>query len=159
MALYAETGCHVAKRPRVEFAPQTAQQQIHAHATAAAAQQAAAVQAAAALQLAAATASVPAVSAAAGVPTGAQPAGAVPQQNLSQNHSNNVTLTPAGHGATVTTPSSSVAGGGGVGCGGGGGGGILSQHYIEQQLNRKSHEPEKPNHILLFTVLNPTYPT
>ena len=26
------------------------------------------------------------------------------------------------------------------------------------QLNRKSHEPEKPNHILLFTVLNPTYP-
>ena len=150
MALYAETGCHVAKRPRVEFPPQT-QQQIHAHA--AAAQQAAAVQAAAALQLAAATASVPAVSAAA-VPTGA-PAAAVPQQNLNQNHSNNVTLTPAGHGSTVTsaiTPSSSLGGGGG------GGGGILSQHYIEQQLNRKSHEPEKPNHILLFTVLNPTYP-
>ncbi|TRY79662.1 hypothetical protein TCAL_07302 [Tigriopus californicus] len=36
--------------------------------------------------------------------------------------------------------------------------GILSQHYIEQQLNRKPIEPEKPNHILLFTVLNPTYP-
>ena len=36
--------------------------------------------------------------------------------------------------------------------------GILSQQYIEQQLNRKSNEPEKPNHILLFTVLNPTYP-
>lgn len=36
--------------------------------------------------------------------------------------------------------------------------GILSQQYIEQQLNRKSSEPEKPNHILLFTVLNPTYP-
>eukprot|EP00095_Tigriopus_kingsejongensis_P004688 snap_masked-scaffold678_size113531-processed-gene-0.4 protein:Tk04688 transcript:snap_masked-scaffold678_size113531-processed-gene-0.4-mRNA-1 annotation:"heterogeneous nuclear ribonucleoprotein l isoform x3" len=36
--------------------------------------------------------------------------------------------------------------------------GILSQHYIEQQLNRKPAEPEKPNHILLFTVLNPTYP-
>ena len=36
--------------------------------------------------------------------------------------------------------------------------GILSQQYIEQQLNRRSHEPEKPNHILLFTVLNPTYP-
>ena len=29
--------------------------------------------------------------------------------------------------------------------------GILSQQYIEQQLNRRSHEPEKPNHILLFT--------
>ena len=44
MALYAETGCHVAKRPRVEFPPQTAvshaaaaQQQIHAHAATAAA--------------------------------------------------------------------------------------------------------------------------
>lgn len=36
--------------------------------------------------------------------------------------------------------------------------GILSPQYIEQQLTRKSHEPEKPNHILLFTVLNPTYP-
>jgi len=147
MALYAETGCHVAKRPRVEFPPQT-QQQIHAHA--AAAQQNAAIQAAAALQLAAATANVPAVSAAA-VPTGAPPA------NLShQNHTNNVTLTPAGHGSIPTsgTAPTSLAGGGG----GGGGGGILSQHYIEQQLNRKSHEPEKPNHILLFTVLNPTYP-
>ena len=41
---------------------------------------------------------------------------------------------------------------------GGAGGGILSPQYIEQQLTRKSHEPEKPNHILLFTVLNPTYP-
>lgn len=37
-------------------------------------------------------------------------------------------------------------------------GGVLSPQYIEQQLTRKSHEPEKPNHILLFTVLNPTYP-
>ncbi len=38
------------------------------------------------------------------------------------------------------------------------GGGNMSQQYIEAQLNRKSQEPEKPNHILLFTVLNPTYP-
>ena len=41
---------------------------------------------------------------------------------------------------------------------GGASGGILSPQYIEQQLTLKSHEPEKPNHILLFTVLNPTYP-
>jgi heterogeneous nuclear ribonucleoprotein L len=47
---------------------------------------------------------------------------------------------------------------GNLGHHGGGGGGLLSPHYIEQQLTRKSHEPEKPNHILLFTVLNPTYP-
>ena len=35
---------------------------------------------------------------------------------------------------------------------------ILSPQYIEQQLTCKSHEPQKTNHILLFTVLNPTYP-
>ena len=34
---------------------------------------------------------------------------------------------------------------------------ILTPQYIEQQLTHKSHEPEKPNHILLFTVLNPHY--
>jgi heterogeneous nuclear ribonucleoprotein L len=47
--------------------------------------------------------------------------------------------------------------------GGGGGGGatipaVMSPQYIEQQLNKKSNEPEKPNHILLFTVFNPNYP-
>ena len=35
---------------------------------------------------------------------------------------------------------------------------ILSPQYVEQQLTCKSHEPQKTNHILLFTVLNPTYP-
>jgi len=47
--------------------------------------------------------------------------------------------------------------------GGGGGGGvsipaIMSPQYIEQQLNKKPAEPEKPNHILLFTIFNPNYP-
>ena len=35
---------------------------------------------------------------------------------------------------------------------------VMSPQYIEQQLNKKSNEPEKPNHILLFTVFNPNYP-
>ena len=56
---------------------------------------------------------------------------------------------------------------GGVAAQGGGGGGtgggsnipaVMSPQYIEQQLNKKSNEPEKPNHILLFTVFNPNYP-
>ena len=55
---------------------------------------------------------------------------------------------------------SSVVGGHNHAAGGAGGsgGGIFSPQYIEQQLTLKSHEPKKPNHILLFTVLNPTYP-
>ncbi len=35
---------------------------------------------------------------------------------------------------------------------------MMSQQYIEQQLNKKSLEPEKQNHILLFTIFNPNYP-
>jgi len=35
---------------------------------------------------------------------------------------------------------------------------IMSPQYIEQQLNKKPLEPEKPNHILLFTIFNPNYP-
>lgn len=47
--------------------------------------------------------------------------------------------------------------------GGTGGGGVtipavMSPQYIEQQLNKKPAEPEKPNHILLFTIFNPNYP-
>ena len=86
MALYAETGGHVAKRPRVDF-----------H------NSAATVAAAAA----------------------------------------------AGSGTTTNPTALQIAAAGA---------GILSQQYIEQQLTRRSQEPEKPNHILLFTVLNPTYP-
>ena len=36
--------------------------------------------------------------------------------------------------------------------------GNFSDKYIEQQLIRKKHEQEQPNHILLFTIFNPTYP-
>ena len=100
MALYAEAGGHVAKRPRVDFHQTTA---FHHH------------QPAAALHLT--TAGGMTAAAALGMPANAAAAAAVL-----------------------------------------GGNGILSQHYIEQQLNRKPAEPEKPNHILLFTVLNPTYP-
>ena len=85
MALYAEPGGHVAKRPRVDF---SASPQIHITTTSATTNQSLAASAA---------------------------------------------LSAINHG-------------------------ILSPQYIEQQLTRKSHEPEKPNHILLFTVLNPTYP-
>lgn len=35
---------------------------------------------------------------------------------------------------------------------------VMSTQYIEQQLNKKPTEPEKPNHILLFTIFNPNYP-
>ena len=84
MALYAEPGGHVAKRPRVDF---TAAPQLHITTTSA---------------------------------------------------TSGISNAPSG----VTSGSNSV----------------LSPQYIEQQLTRKSHEPEKPNHILLFTVLNPTYP-
>jgi len=35
---------------------------------------------------------------------------------------------------------------------------VMPSHYVEQQLNKKPIEPEKPNHILLFTVFNPHYP-
>lgn len=103
MALYAEAGGHVAKRPRVDFHQTTA---FH-HQPAATA---------AALHLTAAGGMTAA--AALGMP------------------------------ANAATAAAAVLGGNG----------ILSQHYIEQQLNRKPAEPEKPNHILLFTVLNPTYP-
>ena len=51
--------------------------------------------------------------------------------------------------------------GSGVGSGSGGGvtiPAVMSPQYIEQQLNKKPSEPEKPNHILLFTVFNPNYP-
>ena len=82
MALYAETGGHVAKRPRVDF------------------------------------------------------------------HNSAATLAAAGVNAGNPTALQIAAAGAG----------ILSQQYIEQQLTRRSQEPEKPNHILLFTVLNPTYP-
>lgn len=82
MALYAETGGHVAKRPRVDF------------------------------------------------------------------HNSAATLAAAGGNAGNPTALQIAAAGAG----------ILSQQYIEQQLTRRSQEPEKPNHILLFTVLNPTYP-
>jgi len=59
-----------------------------------------------------------------------------------------------------------TGGGGGAGgvinsMGGNGGSGfpvVMSQQYIEQQLNKKPAEPEKPNHILLFTIFNPHYP-
>ena len=77
MALYAETGGHVAKRPRVDF-----------H------NSAATVAAAAA----------------------------------------------AGSGTTTNPTALQIAAAGA---------GILSQQYIEQQLTRRSQEPEKPNHILL----------
>ena len=83
MALYAETGGHVAKRPRVDF-----------------------------------------------------------------HNSTTVAAAAAGGGANNPTALQIAAAGAG----------ILSQQYIEQQLTRRSQEPEKPNHILLFTVLNPTYP-
>lgn len=33
-----------------------------------------------------------------------------------------------------------------------------SQQYIEHQLNKKPSDPERQNHILLFTVFNPNYP-
>ncbi len=100
MALYAESGGHVAKRPRVEFAPQPTQPLQPAAA-------------AAALLANANAAAVAAAHAAATTASTAPPQPAPPS---------------------------------------------LSQHYIEQQLNRRSSEPEKPNHILLFTVLNPSYP-
>ena len=35
---------------------------------------------------------------------------------------------------------------------------IIPQHYIDKQLTRGSRGPELPNHILHFTVFNPTYP-
>ena len=103
MALYAEPGGHVAKRPRVDFSSA-----------------AAAAQAAAATQLHITT-------------------------STGSHHNNAVSASAAaaalqGAGSAATHH------------------GILSAQYIEQQLTRKSHEPEKPNHILLFTVLNPTYP-
>jgi len=97
MAMYAEPGGHVAKRPRVDF---TASPQLHITTTSLASSQ--------------------------------------------------------GNGLGGVSASSGV--GGHNHAAGGAGGGILSPQYIEQQLTRKSHEPEKPNHILLFTVLNPTYP-
>ena len=97
MALYAEPGGHVAKRPRVDF---TASPQLHITTTSVAAS------------------------------TGSQ-------------------------GSAGGLGSASSGAGGGAH---GNHGGILSPQYIEQQLTRKSHEPEKPNHILLFTILNPTYP-
>ena len=97
MAMYAEPGGHVAKRPRVDF---TASPQLHITTTSLASSQ--------------------------------------------------------GNGLGGVSALSGV--GGHNHASGGAGGGILSPQYIEQQLTRKSHEPEKPNHILLFTVLNPTYP-
>ena len=97
MALYAEAGGHVAKRPRVDFHQTTVFP--HAH-------------------ILTAGGGMTAAAAALGMP-----------------------------GAAVLNAAAA-----------GGANGILSQHYIEQQLNRKPAEPEKPNHILLFTVLNPTYP-
>jgi len=35
---------------------------------------------------------------------------------------------------------------------------VMSTQYIEQQLNKKPSDSEKPNHILLFTIFNPHYP-
>lgn len=35
---------------------------------------------------------------------------------------------------------------------------LLPPQLVEIQLAKKSNEPEKPNNVLLFTVLNPTYP-
>lgn len=99
MALYAEPGGHVAKRPRVDFSAM----QMGAQAT----------------QLHITTSTSPTSALQLGGQLGSQQAAAL---GGSTNH------------------------------------GILSAQYIEQQLTRKSHEPEKPNHILLFTVLNPTYP-
>ena len=99
MALYAEPGGHVAKRPRVDFSA--------AHAA----------MGAQATQLHITTSTSPTSAIQLG-----QQAAAAAALGGSTNH------------------------------------GILSAQYIEQQLTRKSHEPEKPNHILLFTVLNPTYP-
>lgn len=90
MALYAESGGHVAKRPRIDF---------HSHTTS---------------------------------------GGDIHDRIL-------------GAGSPTTIQISAGAAGGNQA-------GILSPQYIEQQLSRRSQEPEKPNHILLFTVLNPTYP-
>lgn len=98
MALYAEPGGHVAKRPRVDFSA--------AHAAMGQATQ---------LHITTSTSPTSAIQL-------GQQAAAAAALGGSANH------------------------------------GILSAQYIEQQLTRKSHEPEKPNHILLFTVLNPTYP-
>ena len=119
MALYAETGGHVAKRPRMDFSA--------APAAAAAAATAAHLQAAspvAALQLAAST--------------------GVQQQQQQQHHAAAAAAAAQQAAASAAAATATTT--------------ILSQHYIEQQLNRKPAEPEKPNHILLFTVLNPTYP-
>ena len=98
MALYAEPGGHVAKRPRVDFSAAAQAAQAAAQAT----------------QLHISTSTSPT--------SGVNPTAAVAALGNSAHH------------------------------------GILSAQYIEQQLTRKSNEPEKPNHILLFTVLNPTYP-
>jgi len=100
MALYAEPGGHVAKRPRVDF---TASPQLHISTTPVT------------------TSHASSLGSLGGLGSGTL------QSQVSSGHS---------HAAA----------------------GILSPQYIEQQLTRKSHEPEKPNHILLFTVLNPTYP-
>jgi len=35
---------------------------------------------------------------------------------------------------------------------------LLPPQLVEIQLAKKSSEGEQPNHVLLFTVLNPTYP-
>jgi len=106
MALYAEPGGHVAKRPRVDFSAAAAHAAMGAQAT----------------QL--------------HITTSTSPTSALQQLG----------------GQLGSSQAAAAALGGSTNHG------ILSAQYIEQQLTRKSHEPEKPNHILLFTVLNPTYP-
>jgi len=81
MALYAETGGHVAKRPRVDF------------------------------------------------------------------HNSAATVAAAAAAGTAANPTALQIAAAGAG--------ILSQQYIEQQLTRRSQEPEKPNHILLFYRAQP----
>ena len=35
---------------------------------------------------------------------------------------------------------------------------LLPPQLVDIQLNKRTNEGEQPNHVLLFTVLNPTYP-
>ncbi len=151
MALYAEPGGHVAKRPRMDFGGGS-NAAAAAAVTAAAAHLQQAASPVSALHLAATTGHPAAAAAAhpAAASVSAAQAAAAAQHAAHQAHQQHTAAAaaaaaalPAAAAVSPPPPPATT---------------LLSQHYIEQQLNRKPAEPEKPNHILLFTVLNPTYP-